>query len=241
MAEKRINLSPVWIKATLSDIVLSTIYGLTSRQLWTTWANRFAPPSPSRIFHLKRLFYTPRQPCQICGKTNHQALNCYNRMHFSYQGSHPPSQLAALRAQSNVHITDDLDHLSLQQQSYQGADTVTEVNDLGPLSFFLGIQVTRTTDGLHLHQVKYVTDLLHRTKMVGAKPLSTPCSFGGKLSKFSGGPLSDSTKYRSMVGALQYLTLTRPDIFYSVNQFCQFLHSPTTVHLTATKHILRYL
>lgn len=48
------------------------------------------------------------------------------------------------------------------------------VKDLGPLSFFLGIQVTRTTDGLHLHQGKYVTDLLHRTKMVGAKPLSTP-------------------------------------------------------------------
>jgi len=115
------------------------------------------------------------------------------------------------------------------------------VKDLGPLSFFLGIQVTRTTDGLHLHQGKYVTDLLHRTKMVGAKPLSTPCSFGGKLSKFSGGPLSDSTKYRSVVGALQNLTLTRPDIFYSVNQFCQFLHCPTTVHLTATKHILRYL
>ena len=44
-------------------------------------------------------------------------------MRFSYQGSHPPSQLAALTAQSNFHITDDLDHLSLQQQPYQGAET----------------------------------------------------------------------------------------------------------------------
>ncbi|KAI5561570.1 hypothetical protein POPTR_016G140250v4 [Populus trichocarpa] len=114
MAEKRINLSSVWTNATLSEKVLSTIYGLTSsRQLWTALANRFAPPSPSRISHLKRLFYRPRQPCQIYGKTNHQALDCYNRMHFSYQGRHPPSQLAALTAQSNVHITDDLDHLSL--------------------------------------------------------------------------------------------------------------------------------
>ena len=106
--------------------------------LWTNFspamdhlANRFAPPSPSRISHLKRLFYTPRQPCQICGKTNHQALDCYNRMHFSYQGRHPPSQLAGLTAQSNVHITDDLDHLSLQQQPYQGADTVTVGNGWG--------------------------------------------------------------------------------------------------------------
>ncbi|XP_059449589.1 uncharacterized mitochondrial protein AtMg00810-like [Corylus avellana] len=77
--------------------------------------------------------------------------------------------------------------------------------------------------------------------MEGAKPASIPCASGGKLSRFDGDPLADPTDYRHMVGALQYCTHTRPDIAYSVNQLCQFLHAPTTLHLTAAKPVLRYL
>ena len=51
----------------------------------------------------------------------------------------------------------------------------------------------------------------------------------------------DSTHYRIIVGALQYLTLTRPDISYAVNKVCQYLHAPTTLHWTAAKRIMRYL
>lgn len=50
-----------------------------------------------------------------------------------------------------------------------------------------------------------------------------------------------STRYRSIVGALQYLTLTRPDISFGVNKVCRFLHCPTTVHWIAVKRILRYI
>jgi histone deacetylase 1/2 len=112
---------------------------------------------------------------------------------------------------------------------------------LGELSYFLGIHVTKTENGLHLHQGKYVFDLLHHMKMTDAKPTPTPCISGAKLSKFSGDPLIDPTAYRSMVGAFQYLTLTRPNISYSVNQLCQFLHFPTNIHLTVAKRVLRYL
>lgn len=64
---------------------------------------------------------------------------------------------------------------------------------------------------------------------------------GSRLSAYDGAPLSDATEYRSIVGALQYLTLTRSDICYAVNQVCQFMHALTTVHLQAVKRILRYL
>jgi histone deacetylase 1/2 len=51
----------------------------------------------------------------------------------------------------------------------------------------------------------------------------------------------DSTRYRSIVGAMQYLTLTRPDISFAVNKVCQFLHAPTTVYWSVVKRILRYI
>jgi histone deacetylase 1/2 len=63
------------------------------------------------------------------------------------------------------------------------------------------------------------------------------------LSLSGGTPLGpeDSTQYRSIVGALQYLTLTRLDLCFSVNKVCQYLHAPTTEHWTAAKRILRYV
>ena len=60
-------------------------------------------------------------------------------------------------------------------------------------------------------------------------------------SKFDGDPLSDPTYYRHIVGALQYSTLTRFDIAFTINQLCQLLHAPTTTHMTAAKRVLHYL
>ncbi|KAG9441691.1 hypothetical protein H6P81_017545 [Aristolochia fimbriata] len=92
------------------------------------------------------------------------------------------------------------------------------VKDLGHLHYFLGIEVTRIPNGLHLAQTKYTRDLLTRLDLIELKPLSTSVVAGSKLSKYEGTPLDDPTTYRATVGALQYLTLTRPDIQYAVNQ-----------------------
>jgi histone deacetylase 1/2 len=70
-----------------------------------------------------------------------------------------------------------------------------------------------------------------------------PLSTSERLSAFEGvrlGP-KDATIYRSIVGALQYLTLTRPNIAFSTNKVCQFLHTPIEIHWAAVKRILRYL
>jgi hypothetical protein len=115
------------------------------------------------------------------------------------------------------------------------------LKDLGDLGFFLGIQVTRSPASLHLSQAKYIADILYRTRMLGAKPSVSPCSTGTKLSHFDGEPLVDPTEYRQVVGALQYCTITRPDISFSVNQLCQHMHSPTSSHWAASKRVLRYL
>ena len=79
--------------------------------------------------------------------------------------------------------------------------------------------------------------------MLQCKPVATPMSATDRLSAFDGDPLSsdDATEYRSLVGGLQYLTITRPDVSYAVNRVCQFLHAPTTSHWSAVKRILRYI
>jgi hypothetical protein len=101
--------------------------------------------------------------------------------------------------------------------------------------------VTKTHDGIILSQSKYVTDLLKKTGMNTCKPVHTPLPTSKKYSVHAGTPLDpvDATNYRSIICGLQYLTLTRPDLTYSVNKVCQYLHSPTTLHLMSVKRILR--
>ncbi len=115
------------------------------------------------------------------------------------------------------------------------------LKDLGELSYFLGIQVHRTTTSLHLRQSKYILDLLNKSRMVGAKAFRSPCLTGSKLSFVDGTPLKNATEFRQLVGGLQYCTLTHPEIAYSVNQLCQHLHSPNSTHWTTLKRVLRYL
>lgn len=77
--------------------------------------------------------------------------------------------------------------------------------------------------------------------MMASKPYRAPCVFGSKMSKFEGDVLPNPTEFCHVVGALQYVTLTQPDIAYSVNQLCQHMHNPTFVNWTTAKQVLRYL
>lgn len=117
------------------------------------------------------------------------------------------------------------------------------LKDLGPLHYFLGIEVLTDSNGLLLHQSKYAKELIHRAGLLDCKPVPTPMSSSDRLSLDSGLLLdaATATRYRSIVGGLQYLTLTRPDIAFAVNKVCQYLHCPTTAHYTAVKRILRYI
>jgi histone deacetylase 1/2 len=117
------------------------------------------------------------------------------------------------------------------------------LKDLGNLHYFLGVEVKQTQEGLVMSQRKYASEILTRAGMHNCKPVDTPLATSEKLSLTNGDHLGaeDSTKYRSMVGALQYLTLTRPYICFAVNKVCQFLHAPTTAHWSAVKRILRYV
>ena len=78
-----------------------------------------------------------------------------------------------------------------------------------------------------------------KTHMDGSKPCTTP--LGTQKLDHSGTPLSSPHEYRSIVGALQYLTWTRPDLSFAVNQLCQFLHCSRDTHFQSVKRVLRFL
>ncbi|XP_026416560.1 uncharacterized protein LOC113311997 [Papaver somniferum] len=115
------------------------------------------------------------------------------------------------------------------------------VKDLGPILYFLGLEIMRNDTVMHLSQTKYIVELLKKTNTIDAKPYSSPAIANSKLSKHDGEFLVDASDYRSLVGDLQYATWTRPEIFYAVNQVCQLMSHPTIVHLVDSKRILRYL
>jgi hypothetical protein len=117
------------------------------------------------------------------------------------------------------------------------------MTDLGDLHQFLGISVSRSADGLFLSQRQYAIDLLQCAGMTECHSTPAPVDTHAKLSATDGAPLSasDSSDYRSLVGTLQYLTLTRPDLAYAVQQACLFMHDPREPHLALVKRILRYM
>ncbi|XP_031127507.1 uncharacterized protein LOC116029597 [Ipomoea triloba] len=108
----------------------------------------------------------------------------------------------------------------------QRLSSAFKIRDLRTPGFFLGIETLAVHGGLVLSQRRYIGDLLKRAGMTDCKPLATPASV---------------TQYRRLAGALQYLTITRPDLSYSVNHLCQFMHAPTTEHWGLLKRVLRYV
>lgn len=115
------------------------------------------------------------------------------------------------------------------------------LKQLGSLSFFLGIEVHRTVDYLHLSQTKYIGHLLQMSGMVDTKSVTTPMDASVNISRYDGVPLTDPTKYGSVIRALQYCTINRPEIAFTVKRLCQFLQNPTDVHWNTTKRVLQYL
>ena len=109
------------------------------------------------------------------------------------------------------------------------------MKDLANVHYFLGLQITKTDTSLTITQTRYLLSLLHKFGLAGAKPIATPIALGTSLSDTNITLLSDPIPFRQLVGSLQYLTLTRPDISYVVHHVCQYMHAPREPHLITVK------
>jgi hypothetical protein len=120
-------------------------------------------------------------------------------------------------------------------------DSKFSIKDIGPLKYFLGLEIARSKSGLLLNQRKYCLELIDEYVLLGCKPSPTPIDPSTKLSSTQRELLSDPSKFRRIVGRLLYLTNTRPDISFAVQQLSQFMSQPCLPHFEAALRILRYL
>jgi len=227
------------------DVSNAFLHGVLGEEVYMEQPQGFIHPSfPHYVCRLHKSIYGLKQAPRAWFTRLSQAL-----LNLGFNGSQVDSSLFLYHADS-VHIfllvyVDDIILTGNHEETMNVLIAKLKVDfamkDLGPLGYFLGIQAIRDTNGLHLRQTKYIIDLLNRTHMAESKPYRAPCTAGSKMSKYDGEVLLDPTEYRTIVGALQYVTLTRPDIAYSVNQLCRHMHVPTYVHFTAAKRVLRYL
>ncbi|PKU80445.1 Retrovirus-related Pol polyprotein from transposon TNT 1-94 [Dendrobium catenatum] len=112
---------------------------------------------------------------------------------------------------------------------------------LGDVHDFLGIKIQKANDSYFLSQEKYAYGILMQSAMQNFNPLANPTCTKVPTDVSPDPTLNDSARYRSITGSLQYLTLTRPDISYSVNLLSQHMHEPLPVHFYLLKRLLRYI
>ncbi|KAK4354915.1 hypothetical protein RND71_027109 [Anisodus tanguticus] len=171
------------------------------------------------------------------------------RSHIGFSHSRSDNSLFIYRQGNNtaylllyvddIILTTSSDSLRKSIMSQLGSEF--DMKDLSPLHYFLGIVVTRHADGLFLSQKKYASEIVERAGMSSCKPSTTPVDTMSKLSATSSKPFVVPILYHSLAGALQYLTFTRPDITYAVQQVCLFMHNPMEEHMHALKRIVRYI
>jgi hypothetical protein len=104
----------------------------------------------------------------------------------------------------------------LSQKFAKDMQSEFEMSLLGELSFFLGLQIHQSNQGIFISQTKYIIEMPKRFGMEDCKPVITPMQTSCKLSKDDDSKSTDQRQYRSMIGNLLYLTTSRPDVMQAV-------------------------
>ncbi|KAH9661600.1 retrovirus-related pol polyprotein from transposon RE1 [Citrus sinensis] len=228
------------------DINNAFLHGYLTEEVYMQQPEGFVDPAkPTHICKLQKALYGLKQ----APRAWFDRLKTVLTTQWGFKNSKSDNSLFFQRTQGHLLLVlvyvDDIivtgsDSIQIQQV-INNLQSTFALKDLGELHYFLGIQVTKSETGLHLSQTKYIADLLNKVKMHDCTPCSTPMAANVPLTKTDSESFTDATLYRSTIGALQYATLTRPEIAFPVNKLSQFLAAPTNNHWQACKRILRYL
>ncbi|XP_057770881.1 uncharacterized mitochondrial protein AtMg00810-like [Salvia miltiorrhiza] len=116
-----------------------------------------------------------------------------------------------------------------------------QMSMMGEMSFFLGLQVKQTKEGILINQSKYAKELINKFEVQHMKTVKIPMNTNWKLDPEKVEKSVSPTKYREIIGSLIYLTASRPDIAFAVGVCARYQSDPKEAHIDATKRMLRYI
>ncbi|GJV96168.1 retrovirus-related pol polyprotein from transposon TNT 1-94 [Tanacetum coccineum] len=226
------------------DVKTSFLYGPLKEEVYVNQLDGFVDPyHPDKVYHLKKALYGLKQ----APRAWYDELSNFLVSKGFSKGSIDPTLFITKHGEDILLVQIYVDDIifgstnpKLSKRFGKLMHNKFDMSMMGELKFFLGIQIHQSPHGIFINQAKYAQEILKKHGMTSCDSIGTPMATKHLDADLSGTPV-DQTKYHSMVGALMYLTASRPDIVHATCYCARYQAKPTEKHLTAVKRIFRYL
>ncbi|GJX11882.1 retrovirus-related pol polyprotein from transposon TNT 1-94 [Tanacetum coccineum] len=227
------------------DVKTAFLHGTLKEDVYVCQPEGFIDADhPSHVYKLKKALYGLKQ----APRAWYDELSMFLLQNHFFKGTIDPT-LFIRRFDDDILVVqvyvDDIifgsTHPRYTQLFFDLMKSRFEMSMMGEMTFFLGLQVNQSPCGIFINQSNYVLEILKKYGMETCDPVGTPMEIKDKLDLDQHGSPVDETKYRSMIGALMYLTSSRPDIVHATCLCARYQAKPTEKHLKEVKRIFCYL
>ncbi|GJY93572.1 retrovirus-related pol polyprotein from transposon TNT 1-94 [Tanacetum coccineum] len=227
------------------DVKTAFLHGTLKKDVYVYQPQGFIDADhPSHVYKIKKALYGLKQAPRVW----YDELSMFLLQNHFFKGTIDPT-LFIRRFDDDILVVqvyvDDIifgsTHLRYTQLFFDLMKIRFKMSMMGEMMFFLGLQVNLSPCGIFINQSNYVLEIFKKYGMETCDPVGTPMDIKDKLDLDQNGTLVDATKYHSMIGALMYLTSSRPDIVHATCLYARYQAKPTQKHLKEVKRIFRYL
>ena len=230
-----------------SDVVIAFLEAIHNDEVWVEQPHEFTNGNPKEACKLNRALYGLKQSARDWYDTFRTFFKSLGYTRLCKEHSifvHENGTIVAVYVDDLFMLAPTKDLINKLKQQLDGR---FRMKHLGDISWYLGMEVKRERPNrtIFVNQASYSRQLIAQLDMSECHPAATPMDKGTSLVAAPDGYITDPKEaeaYRSLIGALQWLvTMTRPDLAYSVGICARFTHNPTTEHFNTAKRIIRYL
>ncbi|GJU93717.1 retrovirus-related pol polyprotein from transposon TNT 1-94 [Tanacetum coccineum] len=227
------------------DVKTTFLHGLLKEDVYVCQPEGFIDVDhPSHVYKLKKALYGLKQAPRVW----YDELSTFLQQNHFNKGTIDPTLFIRCFGDDilvvQVYVDDIIFGSTNPMYTQLFADLIKsrfEMSMMGEMTFFLGLQVNQSPCGIFINQSNYVLEILKKYEMETCDPIGTPMEIKDKLDLDKNGTLVDAMKYRSMIGALMYLTSSRPNIVHATCLSARYQAQPTEKHLKEVKRIFCYL